>query len=79
MDIKDAIKKIKEDTKNSKFDQTVELHINLGIDPNKADQAIRVSCTLPHGTGTSKKVLLVSNSVGALRAKPVKRVVTSNK
>lgn len=63
MTIEDAIKKIKEDTKNSKFDQTVELHINLGIDVSKTDQTVRVSCNLPHGIGKEKKVILVTEEI----------------
>jgi large subunit ribosomal protein L1 len=42
-----------------KFDASVDLHIRLGVDPKKADQAIRGTVTLPHGTGKSKKVLVL--------------------
>jgi len=70
MTITEAVAKIKADTKNSKFDQTVELHINLGTDPAKQEQAVRTMVALPHGTGKAKRVLLISNSVGAKRASP---------
>ncbi len=42
----------------AKFDETVELHFNLGVDPRKADQQIRNSLVLPHGTGRVNRVLV---------------------
>ncbi|MFN0276598.1 MAG: 50S ribosomal protein L1 [Chitinophagales bacterium] len=42
-----------------KFNASVDLHIRLGIDPRKADQAIRGTTALPHGTGKEKKVLVL--------------------
>ncbi len=42
----------------AKFDASVDLHIRLGVDPRKADQAIRGTVTLPHGTGKTKRVLV---------------------
>ena len=38
----------------AKFDASVDLHIRLGVDPKKADQAIRGTVSLPHGTGKTK-------------------------
>jgi large subunit ribosomal protein L1 len=43
----------------TKFDSSVDLHIRLGVDPRKADQAIRGTVTLPHGTGKTKTVLVL--------------------
>jgi large subunit ribosomal protein L1 len=43
----------------TKFDSSVDLHIRLGVDPKKADQALRGTVTLPHGTGKTKKVLVL--------------------
>jgi large subunit ribosomal protein L1 len=43
----------------AKFDASVDVHVRLGIDPRKADQALRGSVTLPHGTGKSKRVLVL--------------------
>jgi large subunit ribosomal protein L1 len=43
----------------TRFDASVDLHIRLGVDPKKADQAIRGTVTLPHGTGKTKKVLVL--------------------
>jgi large subunit ribosomal protein L1 len=42
----------------TKFDSSVDMHVRLGVDPRKADQAIRGTVVLPHGTGKSKKVLV---------------------
>ncbi len=47
--------------KKTKFDQTIELHINLDLDPKKQEQQVRFSLTLPHGTGKSKKVAVVAS------------------
>src|SRR5690606_12538691 len=43
----------------TKFDSSVDIHIRLGVDPKKADQAIRGTATLPHGTGKTKRVLVL--------------------
>ena len=43
----------------TKFDSSVDIHIRLGVDPKKADQAIRGTVTLPHGTGKTKRVLVL--------------------
>jgi len=43
----------------TKFDSSVDIHVKLGVDPKKADQAIRGTVTLPHGTGKTKRVLVL--------------------
>lgn len=57
--INDAIKKIKEFSKE-RFDATIEVHINLDIDAKRADQMIRYTTSLPHGTGKTLKVATMS-------------------
>lgn len=44
----------------AKFDESVELHIKLGIDPRHADQQVRSTVSLPHGTGHTKRVLVIA-------------------
>src|SRR5215813_14522160 len=56
--LKDASTLVKS-INTTKFDASVDLHIRLGVDPKKADQAIRGTVTLPHGTGKTKKVLVL--------------------
>jgi large subunit ribosomal protein L1 len=56
--LKDASSLVKQ-INTTKFDSSVDLHIRLGVDPKKADQAIRGTVTLPHGTGKTKKVLVL--------------------
>ncbi len=56
--LKDASTLVKE-INTTKFDASVDLHIRLGVDPKKADQAIRGTVTLPHGTGKTKRVLVL--------------------
>jgi len=53
----------------SKFDETVEVHFNLGVDPRKADQQIRNSLVLPHGTGKTVKVLVFAEGDKAEEAR----------
>jgi large subunit ribosomal protein L1 len=50
------------DVNTAKFDASVDIHVRLGVDPRKADQAIRGTVSLPHGTGKTKKVLVMSTA-----------------
>ena len=56
--LKEASTLVKE-INTTKFDSSVDLHIKLGVDPKKDDQAIRGTVSLPHGTGKTKKVLVL--------------------
>ena len=56
--LKEASALVKE-ISTCKFDASVDLHVRLGVDPKKADQAIRGTVTLPHGTGKTKKILVL--------------------
>jgi len=44
----------------AKFDETVELHVKLGVDPKQSDQNVRGTVVLPHGAGKSKRVVVVA-------------------
>ena len=56
--LKEASQLVKE-INCTKFDSSVDLHIRLGVDPKKADQQVRGTVSLPHGTGKTKKVLVL--------------------
>lgn len=54
---------------NVKFDESIEIHVRLGIDIKKTDQQIRTSINLPHGTGKTKKVMVFAEGSFADEAK----------
>lgn len=54
----EAMALIKE-VNTTKFDASVDVHVRMGIDPRKADQALRGTVSLPHGTGKTKRVLVL--------------------
>lgn len=56
--LKEASALVKE-VNTTKFDASVDLHVRLGVDPKKADQSIRGTVNLPHGTGKTKRVLVL--------------------
>jgi large subunit ribosomal protein L1 len=59
--IEEAIPLIQK-VKYTKFDETVEMSIRLGVDPKHADQMVRGTVVLPHGLGKSKRVLVIANA-----------------
>lgn len=58
-DVADAVKALRS-FKAAKFDESVELHIRLGVDGRHADQQVRGAMVLPHGTGNTKSVLVIA-------------------
>jgi len=64
----EAIGIIKENA-NAKFDETIEAHIRLGIDPKYTDQQLRTTVTLPHGTGQSIKIAVITSGENVSKAK----------
>ena len=66
-DIKEALELIEKMPK-TKFDQTVELHVKLGVDSKHADQQVRGTVVLPNGTGKTQKVLVFSKGPKAEEA-----------
>lgn len=67
-DVAGAVTKAKE-LATAKFDETIEMHIRLGVDGRHADQQVRGAIVLPHGTGKSKKVLVFAKGPKAEEAK----------
>ena len=66
--LKDAISIVKENA-TAKFDETIDLAINLGVDPKHADQMIRGVCQLPHGNGKTVRVAVFAKDAKADEAK----------
>lgn len=66
--VQDAVR-ILQGFNKTKFDQTVELVCNLGIDPKQADQALRGSVSLPHGIGATKRVIAFCDGEDIAKAK----------
>lgn len=66
--LKDAVKIVKENA-TAKFDETIDVAVNLGVDPKYADQMVRGVCALPHGTGKSVRVAVLAQGEKADQAK----------
>lgn len=63
-ELEDAVSWLKQNVKGN-FDQTVEIHFNLGVDPKHADQVVRGNVVLPHGTGKKVRVLVFAKAASA--------------
>lgn len=66
---KEEAVKLAKETSVSKFDATVEVAVRLNLDTKKADQQLRGAIVLPHGTGKTKKVLVITKGENATKAK----------
>ena len=66
--VADAVKLATENA-NAKFDETLEIALNLGVDPRHADQVVRGMTELPHGTGKSMRVAVFARDDKAEEAK----------
>jgi large subunit ribosomal protein L1 len=66
--VQDAVKLVKERAK-AKFDETVEISMNLGVDPRHADQMVRGVCNLPNGSGRTVRVAVFARGAKADEAK----------
>ncbi len=66
--LEDALKLLKE-VKITKFDETVDVALRLGIDPRKADQMVRGTCSLPHGLGKEVRVLVFAKGEKEIEAR----------
>ncbi len=66
--LKQAVTLLKQ-LKRAKFDETVEIHINLGIDPTQSDQTVRGTVALPHGIGKSVRVAVFCQGDNVAKAK----------
>ena len=86
--LNDAVGLIKQ-MANTKFDETVELHFNLGIDPRHSDQQVRSTVLLPHGLGKTVRVLVFADGEDARAAEAagadliaddemIRRIMTEN-
>ena len=64
----EALSIIKENA-NAKFDETIEAHIRLGIDPKYTDQQLRTTVALPNGTGQSIKIAVITSGENVSKAK----------
>jgi large subunit ribosomal protein L1 len=64
----DAVKMVKERA-TAKFDETIEISMNLGVDPRHADQMVRGVCNLPHGSGRTLRVAVFARGAKAEEAK----------
>ncbi|WP_178337697.1 50S ribosomal protein L1 [Candidatus Avelusimicrobium facis] len=65
--VEEAAQIVKDNAK-AKFDETVELHVSLGIDTKKADQQVRTTVVLPNGTGKTKRIAVIAKGEKAQEA-----------
>ncbi|MCF8495754.1 MAG: 50S ribosomal protein L1 [Alphaproteobacteria bacterium] len=68
-DLAEAVKILKDTAKDRKFNETIEIAMNLNVDPRHADQAVRGMITLPHGTGATIRVAVFAKDAKAEEAR----------
>ena len=74
--IEEAVKLVKERAK-AKFDETIEVAMNLGVDPKLADQLVRGVCNLPNGSGRTARVAVFALGAKADEAKALKPMLVT--
>ena len=74
-DLGEAVKLVLE-TAKAKFDETIEIHVRLGVDPRQADQQVRGVLVLPNGTGKQKRVLVIAKGDKADAATAASRTLS---
>ena len=75
--LKEAVELL-ERTNTVRFDPTIEIHFNLGIDPKQGDQLVRANITLPHGTGKSKRIAVFTDQGNESELKSLGVAVTGS-
>ena len=76
-DLGEAVKLVLE-TAKAKFDETIEIHVRLGVDPRQADQQVRGVLVLPNGTGKQKRVLVIAKGDKADAEEMIQRIQKDN-
>ncbi len=76
--LKDAVKLVKENA-TAKFDETIDMAINLGVDPKYADQMVRGVCSLPNGTGKTVRVAVWLKAKRLMKLKLPVRILSAQK
>lgn len=64
----DQATKVVKDLATAKFDETIEVHVRLGVDPKKSDQTVRGTVALPHGTGKTVRVAAITQGDKSIAA-----------
>ncbi len=78
MPLLEALKVVKDQATGGKFDQTVEISMNLGVDPRHADQMVRGVVALPHGTGKAVRVAVFARDAKADEAREAGADIVGN-
>ena len=74
-----AAARVAKQTAKTKFDPTVEVSMRLGVDPRKADQMVRGTVNLPHGTGKTARVIVFAAGAAQARVDAIRRAQASRR